>query len=67
MKQREGEQIVENSKSLASLAVAVERADGPEFPLAPDFRADIPVLRWAASGISLAEFLANDRGAGMSD
>ena len=65
MRQPATQRVVEKPKSLARLAAAVARADRPATPAVPASMTDIPVLRWAKSGIPLAEFRANDCDTGM--
>ena len=67
MKQPAREHSLEDSNNIARLVDAVKRADGPGDPVDPSFRVGIPVLRWAASGVSLVEFLADDSANGLSD
>ena len=67
MKQPAREHSLEDSNNIARLVAAVRREDGPARPVLPSLRVGIPVLRWAASGVSLVEFLADDSANGLSD
>ena len=67
MKQPAREHCLEDSKNIARLVAAVRREDGPARLAVPSLRVGIPVLRWAASGVSLVEFLADESDNGLSD